>query len=46
MYRTFLTFQNLDANIFPSEDSFEQQCRIDDEAAHLDILDTAGQVDY
>jgi len=27
-----------------SEDSYQQQCRIDDESAHLDILDTAGQV--
>lgn len=28
------------------EDSFEQQCRIDDEPAHLDILDTAGQTEF
>ena len=31
--------------VFPfSEDAYEQQCRIDGEPAHLDILDTAGQV--
>uniref|UniRef100_A0A0B6Z3J5 small monomeric GTPase n=1 Tax=Arion vulgaris TaxID=1028688 RepID=A0A0B6Z3J5_9EUPU len=28
------------------EDSYEQQCRIDDEPAHLDILDTAGQTEF
>ena len=27
-----------------SEDAYEHQCKLDGEAAHLDILDTAGQV--
>lgn len=29
-----------------TEDAYEQQCRIDGEPAHLDILDTAGQVRF
>lgn len=28
------------------EDAYEQQCRIDGEPAHLDILDTAGQPEF
>ncbi|XP_046373683.1 GTP-binding protein Rit1-like [Haliotis cracherodii] len=28
------------------EDAYEHQCRIDGEAAHLDILDTAGQPEF
>ena len=32
------------ACIYYTEDSYQQQCRIDGEPAHLDILDTAGQV--
>ena len=27
-----------------AEDSYQQQCRVDEESVHLDILDTAGQV--
>lgn len=27
-----------------SEDAYRQQCLVDGEIAHLDILDTAGQV--
>lgn len=34
------------SHLYPTEDSYQQQAIIDGEAAQLDILDTAGQVEF
>lgn len=37
---------SLNLYFYPAEDSYQQQAIIDGEAAQLDILDTAGQVEF